>query len=486
MDYATVVALRQRHPAWRLLLADHAPLIVAFLFDTFIEPNVRMMSQPDIAARLEDYLYSLRSELDGEAFPRSAAQYLDTWASDDHGWLRKYYPPDSDEPHFDITPATEKVVDWLASLGQRKFVGTESRLMTIFELLRQLAEGTETDPWTRINELERRKRDIEAEIKRIREGHLYVLDSTRIKERFLQISATARELLSDLREVDQNFRDLDRAVRERIATWDGGKSVLLDDIFGERDTISSSDHGKSFRAFWDFLMSPARQDELGGLISKVFALQPVKELEPDRRMLRIHYDWLEAGEVAQRTVARLSEQLRRYLDDKAFLDNRRIMQLVREIELGALALRDRLPDGFSIELDEPRPDVDLAMDRPLFSPPLKPEITDEPSEGSFEGSSDALFNQIYVDKQVLAQRVRQSLQTRQQISLSELITRFPVEQGLAELVAYFSIAAEDDAAIIDDSQHQTITWTDDAGVTRQAVFPAVVFCRAATSAIGTR
>src|SRR5205085_7980355 len=165
------------------------------------------------------------------------------------------------------------------------------------------------------------------------------------------------------------------------ATWDGGKSALLDDIFGERDIIADSDQGKSFRACWDFLMSATRQEEHGFLLSRVFELAPVKELEPDQRLLRIHYDWVQAGEVTQRTVARLSEQLRRYLDDKAWLDNRRIMQLVREIEHSALALRETPPSGHLIELDEPVPDISLSMGRALFNPPLKAEIHEIPIEG---------------------------------------------------------------------------------------------------------
>ena len=48
---------------------------------------------------------------------------------------------------------------------------------------------------------------------------------------------------------------------ERIATWEGGKGVLLEEIFGNRDAIVDSDQGKTFPAFWDFLMSPARQEE---------------------------------------------------------------------------------------------------------------------------------------------------------------------------------------------------------------------------------
>src|SRR5690606_31994600 len=162
--------------------------------------------------------------------------------------------------------------------------------------------------------------------------------------------------------------------RERIATWDGGKGALLGDIFGERDLIRDSDQGRSFRAFWEFLMSPARQDELTALLSRAFELAPVQSLEPDRRLLRVHYDWLEAGEAAQRTVARLSEQLRRYLDDQAWLENRRIMRLLRDIETHALAVRENPPAGEPYRLDETSPSLNLALDRPLYSPPLKPRI----------------------------------------------------------------------------------------------------------------
>ena len=133
MDYRTLQTLRHRHPAWRLLVADHAPLIVGFLHDTYIKPNVRTLPQPELATRLEDYLYSLRAEFgDEDMFPREAVHYLDTWASDEHAWLRKYYPADSDEVHYDLTPSTEKAIDWVVELGTRRFVGTESRLMAIF------------------------------------------------------------------------------------------------------------------------------------------------------------------------------------------------------------------------------------------------------------------------------------------------------------------------------------------------------------------
>jgi len=478
MDHATLETMKRSHPGWRLLAADHAPMIISFLHATFIQPNVRTMAQQALCARLDDWLYQLRQREGAESYPRSASQYLDTWADDAHAWLRKYYPPAGDEPWFDITPATEKAIEWLASLKQRQFVGTESRLMMVFELLRQMTEGTEVDPSARIAELEKRRARIDAEIGDIRAGNLSLMDSAQIKDRFQQMAATARGLLSDFREVEQNFRDLDRDIRERIAMWEGSKGALLDEIFGERDAIRDSDQGASFRAFWDLLMSPDRQDELSSMLEKVFAIPVVVELAPDRRLLRVHHDWLEAGEVTQRTVARVSGQLRRYLGDQAWLENRRIMQLIRRIEHHALALRDQATDAVSMELDDSATSIELPFERPLFKPPHKPRIADHVvTEGDADVPADALFEQVHVDKSALRTRIRKMLQTRPQVSLAELVDEHPLEHGLAELVAYMSVASDDTKALIDDGRRQTVSWQDSVRGTRQATLPLVVFTR---------
>jgi hypothetical protein len=112
---------------------------------------------------------------------------------------------------------------------------------------------------------------------------------------------------------------------------------------GERDAIGDSDQGRSFRAFWDFLMSSRRQEALSGRLDQVLALPAVAALNPEPRTRRVHHDWLEAGEHTQRTVAQLSQQLRRFLDDRAFLENRRILELLHGIESKALALRGAPP-----------------------------------------------------------------------------------------------------------------------------------------------
>lgn len=482
LDYPTLDLLRQNHPAWRLLSSPHAPLVASFLQRVFIAPNVRVMAQADLAEALEDELFALRERLGAETFPKPAQDYLNDWAAADKGWLRKFYVQGSDEPHFDLTPSTEKAIAWLGTLTERSFVGTESRLLTLFELLKQMSEGSETDPETRIAELHKRRDDIDAEIARVLTGNMPLLDDTALKDRFQQFIQLARELLTDFREVEHNFRGLDRRVRERIALWEGSKGALLEDIMGERDAIADSDQGRSFRAFWDFLMSNSRQEQLSALLERVLALPPVAELKPDARTRRVHYDWLEAGEHTQRTVALLSQQLRRFLDDQAWLENRRIMDILRGIEAKALALRETQPSGMITDIADTAAGIELPMERPLHTPTVKPLIADmELESGDADMDAAALYSQIVIDKAQLGRHIRHALQDRSQITLHELCKIQPLQHGLAELVAYLQLAGDTFKTVVDEDTVDTIAWkrtgTDGLETVKQARLPRVIFMR---------
>ncbi|HRN82049.1 MAG TPA: DUF3375 domain-containing protein [Nitrosomonas europaea] len=483
IDFAALEVLRIHHPAWRLLRSDHAPLVASFLHRVFVVPNVRVMAASDLSEALEDELYALRLQMGekGEtAFPKPALDYLNDWAAPDKGWLRKFYRPGTDEAQFDLTPATEKAIAWLAQLSERQFVGTESRLLMLFDLLKQMSEGSEADPARRIAELHKKRDDIDAEIARVLSGDLPLLDDTALKDRFQQFMQGARELLTDFREVEHNFRQLDRRVRERIALWEGSKGTLLEDIMGERDAISDSDQGKSFRAFWDFLLSSRRQEELTELLDRVLALPAVNDLQPDSRMRRVHYDWMEAGEHTQRTIAALSQQLRRFLDDQAWLENRRIMDILHGIESKALALRESPPIGNVIEMAEAQADIELAMERPLFTPVVKPVIADLALQaGEDDIDAQALFDQLVVDKTHLIRHIRHALQDKAQVTLSELVTARPLQHGLAELVVYLQLGSEAFSTVVDENTVESICWqvsaTDGQEVVRSARLPRVIF-----------
>lgn len=482
MDYDEIEQLRAGHPAWALLGARNVALVLSFLGRVFIDANASNLPASTMVRELDDELFALNRRLGADAFPRRAGAYLDDWAAPERSWLRKYYPAGSDEPHFDLTPAVEKALAWVQDLRTRSFIGTESRLHTIFELLRQMVIGADADPEQRLVDLHRRRALLDAEIERAERGQVDVLDPVAQRDRYQQFARTARELLSDFRQVEDNFRQLDRQLREQIAGWGGAKGDLLDEVLGNRSGIAESDQGRSFRAFYDLLLSAERQAELTDLLDRLQRIDSITDRDP--RLARVHFDWIDASERTQATVRLLSEQLRRFLDDQVWLENRRVFDLLRGIESKALRLRGVAPD-LTTTVDDSRVPVVLPVERPLYrrtrTTPLDGGVVEEGDAGF---DSSALLEQAVVDRETLLRQVLESLGPRRQVTLDDVVASAPLEHGLAELISYLTLVEPGLEVVFDDDGRAHISWADDdRDVERVADLPRVTFVRSDVSAV---
>jgi hypothetical protein len=477
-DYDILSEMRRRNASWRLLCSDNAPFVINFLNGAFIVPNYRTRSESDLVERLNDELYTMRETYGDDFLRLKPLDYLKEWSEADKGWLRRFYPNNSDEPHYDLTPAVEKVISWVTSLSEGSFVGTESRLKTIFDLLRDIVEGSEADPEIRVSELKKRRDEIETEIAKIENGDISLLGDTEVRDRFQQFASTARDLLSDFRAVEYNFRTLDRNARERIALWGESKGTLLDEVLGEQDVIADSDQGRSFYAFADFLLSPESQRELDDLLERVMEMRAVNEMTPDRSLRRIHHQWLDASGYVMNVARQLSSQLRRFLDDRVLLENRRIVEIFKKIQEHALEIRNNTPKGNFMELDKSSVDISLMMERPLYSPKRKTALVSSGLQNGDETAGlldvDALFVQNYVDISRLKDNIEHALRHSAQITLGELLAKFPPERGLAEVLAYMNIAARR-GSVFDESESESLVWRNQLGRSVEAKVPRVIF-----------
>lgn len=233
-------------------------------------------------------------------------------------------------------------------------------------------------------------------------------------------------------------------------------------------------------------MSSSRQEELSVLLERVLSLPPVAELKPDGRTRRIHYDWLEAGEHTQRTVAQLSQQLRRFLDDQAWLENRRIMDILRALEVKALALRESPPPGEVMHIADMAATIELPMERPLYTVSAKTaiaaiELQLGDAEAHDEWSLKALYSQVVIDKGRLTRHIRQALRDRPQITLGMLCELQPLQHGLLEVVTYLELASESFKTVVDEDVTETIVWQgttmDGERKMKQARLPRVIFVK---------
>jgi hypothetical protein len=176
----------------------------------------------------------------------------------------------------------------------------------------------------------------------------------------------------------------------------------------------------------------------------------------------------------------LSEQLRRFLDDQVWLENRRVVELLRGIEAKALQLREHSSPAVEMTLDETRVSAVLPMERPLYRRTRPVPLDDRPLEaGDDDFDSSVLIDQIYVDRAVLRNHVLATLGPRSHVSLEQVVDMQPIEHGLAELVGYLSLREPGLEIVFDDDGRAQIAWDTDHE-RRVADLPRVTFSRDTT------
>jgi hypothetical protein len=222
-------------------------------------------------------------------------------------------------------------------------------------------------------------------------------------------------------------------------------------------------------------LSHQRQAELTELLDRLAAIEDIGD--HDSRLRHLHFDWIDAGERTQATVRSLSEQLRRFLDDQVWLENRRVFDLLRSVESQAVALREH-PPPLKMQLDDMASSITLPFERPLYAPQHEASLSSEDVVvGSEDFDASALLDQIHVDREELARTVCDVLRDRTQVGLAPVVAEHPLSQGLAELVGYLSLTDPFFEVIFDETGREQIRWEADSGTTMIADSPAVTFAR---------
>ena len=452
MDFAKAYSLYKNDKTLQILRAEHFPLLTSFFHLAFKQQDKIFYAQQDLRNLLSDFLYALeRQGIDD--FKNEPLEYLQQWAK--QGYLRRYYDV-GDEPVYELTPATENALKWLDDLNKQQFVGTHSRLLQLFSILKQLVNNT-ASPYERVKKLEQDRIKLDKEIEDAKKGIYEKTDDTRIREDYLLAEETAKRLLADFRQVEQNFRELDKDTRQAIIKSSLTKGKLLDDIFSKQDFLWSTDQGKSFKAFWEFLMSRNMQEELELLISKINALEAIKKLKNDATIDRLKTNLVEAGDKVNRTNDGLLEQLRKFVEQKSLLESKRIMNSLEWIEAHLLEVKDRLDISFPLLEIDGLFKPSFVMERPLFKPPVKVIFQDiDIKEGESNAETEALYEQFFIDIELLKENIRLLLRNKPEVSLEELLRHYKPTKGVAEVLGYLQIASRENKHLIDAERNQEL------------------------------
>ena len=481
MDYHELKLLLDV-PAVRLVRAHNAPLILGFMLRAFKSAQRVSLAEGQLRAALEAYLEECRGE-DPLAYPQTAAEYLADWCSDSQAFLRRYYGANSDEPLYELTTGTEKALLWLESLRTARFVGTESRLESIFEGLDEILKFSDDNPDRRIEQLLAEAQEINAKIDRIRAtGRAEAFTPVQINERYARILATARELLADFRQVEDNFKRLAHDIAERHARPGMTKGAIVGHLLDSHDALRKSEQGQSFFAFWELLLAPDRQLRFQEQVQEIATLPALDGDNRDSQLLQ-HFlsHLLREGEGVVASHQRLSTNLRRILDTTHFAERRRLGELLREIRQAALAARATPPtesEFFSVQIF---PDVFGAMTRPLWQASESVVSRGPIEEETGKLTADEL-RRLHALSELKLRQLRDNVDacladaSAGSVTLAQVLERFPPREGIMEVVGYLIVASDDARHYVADDYEEIVEWSTSETLQRWCV-PRLLFSR---------
>lgn len=484
MDYQKLEILLKNSPTLKLLRAKNAALIISFLYIQFREQNEINIKNENLVQKLAHYLDEHESmeeeslsEFGLDNYER-ARRYIEQWTNENY--LRNYVDESQKTVFNVLTQHTERVFQVLELLKEREFVGTESKFKDIFRKLQELVDNNTDDPQKRIKELELRKQQIEEEIRRIkREGTVVKFEDYQIRSRFEEVSRLTNELIGDFKEVEDIFKNITRTIYEKQSQREVSKGKILHYTFDALDELEQSDQGKSFYAFWNFLIDDRSQEELKELTLKVGEILNDRGITFNAAFLRrIKAVLHQSGRKVIETNSLLADKLGRVIAEKSILENKKLRATIADIKRLAFAVvnTDKAVNC-GIET-ETRAEINMPLERPLgverkvVDYDLK--VEDFKDEADWE-SMAALFNPLQINPKALLKQVQVLMTDRSQVTLQEVLRHYPLTKGLGEVVGYFSLLNHSAKFFVNDKEREQIVFDKEKG--KYIEIPQIIFTK---------
>lgn len=452
-DISQILNTLNTSPSIELLRLRNKAMVIEFLVKTFLNKQVAI-SFENMHTQLADFLEGHEVENDEDCeismfdtYETKAKKYIQNWTN--KGFLTNY-PDERGEVFYELSAHSSKTIDWLASLKKEEFVGTESKFNNILNQLKELVEFTNEDAEKRIQLLEEKKLEIEQQIQRIKIGEdVKVFEEFEIIPRFNQLNQSAKELLSDFKEVEDNFKDITKGIYQKHSDGSLTKSDILAFTFDALDELKDSQQGKSFYAFWSFILNPDLQSKWESLTKELYQTLEEKSIPVNDSFLKGMKNHLyNSGRKVYKANDKMAEKLSRIIRENESSKSEATKKIIQEIkkQLVEISKKKKKPEiSFELETDI---EINIPFERKLTTEQSdtvtytnKPQIADDDITSSEHLGK--LFSQSNIDKTLLRKRIKEILQEKSQTTLLDVVENYGgLEKGLPELFGYIDIVKE--------------------------------------------
>lgn len=455
---------RHQHPAWLLLAAHRAPLVLSCL-QTLFEESRDGVDFDDAQQSLSETLAQYANTLDDDAREQDAVSLARKELKD---WIKKGLVIERSNRLF-ATDALEVALGFVQALDGRIMTSSASRLSVVQREIENLEANLNPDPKSRVRHIQRKIDELKHELAEAEAGKIQVLTEAEAAEGIREVFNLATGLRADFRRVEDSWREADRRLRHSIISDNNHRGTIVDKLLDGHDNLLETPEGRVFHGFQQQLGRSIELDDMKVRIRTILR-HPVtpqaltSQQQSDLRFLVMRLVKESATVIQAR--ARIERDVKGFIKSGLAAEHHRVGHLLTEIfhnatgmDWGRSSLRSRPgplpPIGISLSglpvVERLRfKSLDQGAD-PMLE--LDQQHTDlREIEDDFWQSFDGL------DREALLRDTLSALgQSTTPLSLSELVRVLPPTHDLETLSMWLSMAREADLPISTTQEEIDIT-----------------------------
>lgn len=476
ISISNIEEITEKDSGARLLKAKSAPLVIAFLYNTFHVDTISSMPFAEFSNKLEEFLKEnsdaeeiLEEEIEeennetlfeNEDIEERVKRYISTWLSEDKRYIRRYRNSEKTEI-IELDTGISRLFSYISKILSSDSISTETSFNYVLFQLNNLAENLNDDPERRIKELELKKRAIEDEIKRIEKtGEVKTFSPRETIETLKDIENRGKELISDFSQVEDNFRSIIRETMDKQNEINISKNKIFSYALSLNYELTKTNQWQSFNAFWSY-MRDNKDDRISSLAESIKGYLDENE---DKReydtsfLMALRKILFESGKKIVDRNSTLTQKMSRVMASTTKADRRGLEELISKIRFEATKLRDDAEKQANITMDiDDVPELMFPMARMLQE--KKSESNIKAIEFKDEKTSiDAILSlkrEFHVNEEELKDKIARMFYQNGNMpfTLKELSEKFPIEKGLEEIIAYILLSEKSgyrDEDVIDE------------------------------------
>lgn len=486
----TLIAARRHHPAWRLLAARNAPLVLGCLQSLFREADDGVETETALQALTE----LLAEHANDEDLGGSGSDYAAQARKEVREWIQRRLIIEREGRLF-ATDALETALDFVVSLDQRLMTSTASRLSVVQREIENLDVSLNPDPQLRGEHIRGKIEELQRELERVEGGDVPVLSKEQALEGIREVYNLATGLRADFRRVEDSYRDADCALRESIISSQSHRGDILDELLDGHESLLQTAEGQVFHGFFEQLKQDssirlARQ-RLRNIINHPYTRQALDDVQRnDLRWLFVRLN--RESETVLRARERSENDVRGFLKTGLVAEHHRVGELLEQLQKVALDIdwgQHALRTSASCLPPLAINCYNLPLIERLRSKSLQEEQTEdlelsEQSTDLADFADDFWLSFDSLDQQALLRDTRQVLRESGAVmSLAQLANRLPPSHDLETLAFWLAMAREAGLPLQPDHETLEIDDREQAGVRWRFTVPKMALTAEAVDAI---